>query len=272
MARGIGWVEDPMNADLRRDRNYLRRVVIPLLQARWPAVSDAVGRSAILASEAATMLAETAAADAAELLRGSRIPVTQFSKLPEHRQRNLIRFVCAELGWAVPPERRLRTGLAQLRAATGERHPLLQWPGGEIRRYRDHLYLINGGLPPMPPPPRAWSWDGAQPLSLAAGSGHVRLVAARGGLASSCLRAGPLTVRFRDGGESLRPVGDVHHRTLKFLFQQSGIVPWMRDRIPLLYQGDRLLAVADLWQAGDAVASGDAMGLQLVWEGHPEIR
>lgn len=73
----------------------------------------------------------------------------------------------------------------------------------------------------------------------------------RVGLPESWAREG-LEVRFRVGGERFKPAGDAHHRTLKAWFQQRGIVPWMRARIPLLYRDGRLVAVADLALAEEA--------------------
>ena len=35
-------------------------------------------------------------------------------------------------------------------------------------------------------------------------------------------------------------------RDLRTLLQESGIPPWMRERIPLICNGDELLAIGDL--------------------------
>ena len=85
----------------------------------------------------------------------------------------------------------------------------------------------------------------------------------------------PLYVRFRAGGESLQPAGDAHHRKLKKLLQSSGVLPWWRERLPLIYSGsvanDRLVAVGDLWIAREFAAQGAEPGIRLVWEGKPAI-
>jgi tRNA(Ile)-lysidine synthase len=78
-------------------------------------------------------------------------------------------------------------------------------------------------------------------------------------------------VRFRVGGERLLPAGSAHTRDLKTLFQEHGIVPWMRDRIPLLYSGETLVAVAHLWVAADFAARGDEPGLRVRWDDHPAL-
>jgi tRNA(Ile)-lysidine synthase len=54
--------------------------------------------------------------------------------------------------------------------------------------------------------------------------------------------------------------------------QQAAIVPWMRGRIPLLYRGDRLIAVADLWLADDVrAAAGSEPCWRVLWTGHPSL-
>ena len=88
----------------------------------------------------------------------------------------------------------------------------------------------------------------------------------------SWLAAG-LTLRFRAGGERLRPRGRQHHHTLKDLFQEDGIVPWMRARVPLLYRGEALVAVGDLWvSADDDVAPASEPRWCVQWTEHPPVR
>jgi tRNA(Ile)-lysidine synthetase-like protein len=57
----------------------------------------------------------------------------------------------------------------------------------------------------------------------------------------------PLQVKWREGSARLRPDARRPARTLTHLFQEAGIVPWMRERIPLLFAGKSLVAVGDLW-------------------------
>ena len=81
-----------------------------------------------------------------------------------------------------------------------------------------------------------------------------------------------LIVRFRQGGESLRPAPRAVRRDLKNLLQENGIVPWMRSHIPLIYREEALLAVGDLWVSADCAAGPDEPGLRIVWVGHGAIR
>jgi tRNA(Ile)-lysidine synthase len=63
-----------------------------------------------------------------------------------------------------------------------------------------------------------------------------------------------VTLRARAGGERLQLDARRPRRTLKNLFQEAGIPPWRRERLPLLYCDDELvwvpgLGVAAAWQA-----------------------
>ena len=54
-------------------------------------------------------------------------------------------------------------------------------------------------------------------------------------------------MRWRRGGERLRPRGGGPSRALKTLLQEAEVPPAERARLPLIFAGARLLAVADRW-------------------------
>jgi len=76
----------------------------------------------------------------------------------------------------------------------------------------------------------------------------------------------PLRVRFRRGGESLRLSSGAHTRELRDLFQEAGIPPWQRGRLPLVFEPDgALLAVADLWLSEAGTRLFDAYDARIEW-------
>ncbi|TLY67762.1 MAG: tRNA lysidine(34) synthetase TilS, partial [Gammaproteobacteria bacterium] len=72
-ARGLEWIEDPMNSELRLDRNYLRARVLPAIRERWPAAATTVTRTARHAAEAQRLLDELGRADVARAAFGARL-------------------------------------------------------------------------------------------------------------------------------------------------------------------------------------------------------
>ncbi|WP_029813442.1 tRNA lysidine(34) synthetase TilS, partial [Yersinia pestis] len=62
-----------------------------------------------------------------------------------------------------------------------------------------------------------------------------------------------ISVRFGLQGD-IKIVGRHHSRQSKKVWQELGIPPWQRERIPLLYFGEQLIAAAGVFvtQAGQA--------------------
>jgi tRNA(Ile)-lysidine synthase len=50
-------------------------------------------------------------------------------------------------------------------------------------------------------------------------------------------------VRFRQGGERFHPAGRQGSHPLKKLMQEWHIPPWQRDKVPLIYFNNELIAV-----------------------------
>ncbi len=261
----LGWVQDPSNDDTAFDRNFLRHVVLPLLESRWPAAVTSLARSTVLAGEAESLLTELAALDLAHAGDPACMNTSALMLLSEPRQRNMLRHAIRELGLPLPSARKLERIVTELLPARADARPLVQWPGGEVRRYRSRLYL-GAPLPAVPDAPANRLIAGTS-LALGDGLGELQLVPGVGGIAPALATSG-LAVRFRAGGEMLRPTGRDHTHALKKLLQEAAIVPWMRSRLPLFYAGSDLVAVADLW-----IAEGhyDPAGYAVQWNGKPAL-
>ncbi|MFO1349429.1 MAG: tRNA lysidine(34) synthetase TilS [Gammaproteobacteria bacterium] len=262
---GLAWISDPSNAQRDFNRNYLRHEVMPQIVARWPAAGRTLARSAVLCAEAAALMDELATLDLqrAASLHLDRLRVSVLRELSASRQRNALRLWFQRLGLSTPQHTHLDRILTDVIAAPGDREPLIRWPGCEVRRYRDELFA----LPPLPPHAagQVIPWSGLEPLSIP-GLGTLMLApAARTGLCGEALRQKEITVRFRRGGERLRPAGRRHVHELKKLLQEAGVPPWERGRIPLLYVGEELAAVAGLWVSAGFVTATPNEGLILEW-------
>jgi tRNA(Ile)-lysidine synthase len=266
-AEDLRWLEDPSNEDLRFDRNYLRHEVLPALQQRWPGVVERLARSAELAGDAASLLDELAAIDLQRVGNtAARIEIEGLLQLSDARQRNLLRHAIRYAGLPLPGAARLATVIDNVLHAREDAQPLVAWQGAEVRRYRGKLYL-------MPPLGEATCLaetmaTGAWPVVLGPGLGALRLApGASRGLADAIVQRG-LSVRARSGGEEIKPDGQTHTRKLKKMLQDEGVVPWMRDRLPLVFAGEELVAVADLWLASGAVSEP---GTAVCWDDRPDL-
>ncbi|MEL7185215.1 MAG: tRNA lysidine(34) synthetase TilS [Pseudomonadota bacterium] len=262
---GLRWIEDPTNKDRNFDRNFLRHEVLPRLKMRWPDIAARLQRSAGHAGEASQLLVDLARIDL-DALGGEpgRLPIDRLSSLSPERQRNVIRHSLRELGLSTPTALQLDRVMQDLIPAREDAQPLVSWPGTSVRRYRNGLYLMPQDLADV--------FDEipveAGRAELGSGLGTLAFEdGAQAGLDPVLLDHG-LTVRRREGGEEFQPAGQQHTRKLKKLLQEEGVVPWMRNRLPLVYCGERLVAVGDLWMVADATANP---GVQVRWRARPAL-
>ena len=262
---GLEWLEDPSNTDRRFDRNFLRHEILPRLQSRWPDIAARLQRSAGHAGEASQLLVDLAEIDFAAIgSRSERLPIDSLSTLSAARQRNVIRYALRDLGLSTPTAMQLDRIQNELIPAREDAQPLVSWSGASVRRYRNGLYLLPQDLADAVKPTTISGTE----ISLGAGLGRLRFEPDAGvGLEAKLLET-DLVVKPREGGEEIRLHGQSHTRKLKKLLQEEGIVPWMRDRLPLLYSGDRLIAVGDLWIAAEATAKP---GVAVHWDGRPAL-
>jgi tRNA(Ile)-lysidine synthase len=72
-----------------------------------------------------------------------------------------------------------------------------------------------------------------------------------------------VTVRFRQGGEKCRLPGRAHRHELKKLWQEWGVPPWQRDRIPLIYIDDEIAQVVGFSVCEPFLAKANETGLEI---------
>ena len=263
----LQWIEDSSNRDLRYARNFIRHQLLPVLAQRWPQANSMIARCSRHAAEATTLLdvvavhdlASCQGADERELRGCSRL------RLPRERRRNALRFWIRQHEFPVPSTLLLQR-LDDVVALARQAQPaVLAWPGAEVRRYRNTLSIMQPLA--VPDPNLETSWDPAVPLDVPGTGYRLRAVVAVGtGLCRERIGSAPLRVRLRRGGEACRLPGRRHHHKLKKLFQEAGIAPWERQRLPLIFVGEALAAVADRWVCEPYAAREGEPALQVVLE------
>ncbi|WP_346839387.1 tRNA lysidine(34) synthetase TilS [Microbulbifer sp. SAOS-129_SWC] len=258
-ACGLDWIEDESNRDTAIERNYLRARVLPALAERWP-VRARVARAAGNLREAAELLGDLGAVDLAACQRrrerwGESVDLGALGRLPERRQKNLLRSWLASCGAEMPAAQQLDEVLAQVRDAAADSVPAVAVGGLVARRFRERLYLT----PRLPAVTASadWRWRGDTILALPGG----------GALSPGAdWPVGDYVVRFRRGGERAHPLGRGHSQTLKKLLQEHGLEPWLRDRVPLVYRAattETPIAVGDLFRCEAGLP--DALAWRFGW-------
>jgi len=263
----LRWVEDPSNTDLRYDRNLLRQRILPELRQHWPGLARVLARAAAHQADQLELADHLGAVDLRDCsIKDDRcLSVETLLELSPARQRNLIRYWLAARALPLPPQVVLERIREELCLSREDASPLVHWPGAEVRRFRGRLYAMA----PLPEhdPETVVEWDLAQPLALDGAGG---LLSAHPAPAAGLRRPAPgsrIEVRFRRGGETLRPLGRGHRHALKKLLLEWDVPDWERSRLPLLYIDGGLAAVAGLCVCEGFQAEPGQLGILLHWSG-----
>ncbi|AIG05132.1 tRNA(Ile)-lysidine synthetase [Pseudomonas fluorescens] len=252
----LNWIEDPSNSDSRFSRNYLRHQLFPLLTERWPRAINTLARTAGHLNEAQGLLDELAQLDVQAAQLPSAFPwlalpslaLAPLRDLSDARQRNALRYW---LGPLTPlPDSEHWIGWDTLRDAKADAQPVWRLADGQLHRCNDRIWWMPAEWWEFSG--RSMNWSHPQnPLQLP-GNGQLYF--------SGPIPEGPLSIRYRQGGEVMEVPGR-GRRDLKRLLNESAVPGLIRGRLPLLYQDSRLLAVANLARA----STGQGDDWQLHW-------
>ncbi|QDQ28189.1 tRNA lysidine(34) synthetase TilS [Chitinimonas arctica] len=246
VAHGMRWIEDESNDCTDHDRNYLRHALIPGLVARFPSAPSALARAARHFGEAAGLLDALAEQDAGGPVE--RLALAALTPLEEARRRNLLRWFLARHDLR-PDEKQLRLLLDQLLHAREDTNPCLRLADREVHRYRGEIWVSQRAVDVRP-----CAVAPADAGGLPGWRGRIDWTSRQGGLDERFLSG--LQARPRAGGEMLRPRSGGPNRPVKLLLQEAGIPPWFRSRWPLLWQNERLVALAGIAVAAECQADG----------------
>ncbi len=258
-ARGIAFVDDDSNALPRHRRNALRLAVVPAFARVFPGYPGTLARAATLQADAARLLDDLAALDLAPLDDGGRLDVAGLLQLPDYRVRNALRCFLRRDGLRPPSSARLEAHIGQLACARTDARVEFVHDGARFGVYR-------GRLQRRPPAQPAFecAWRGERELVLP--HGRLAFVEAVGaGLAADAAAKAPVVVRSRTGGERLTLDASRPRRALKAWLRESGLPPWQRSALPLVFCGDVLAAVPGLGVDPAFRAGPAARGYRLDW-------
>ncbi len=265
----LNYIHDPSNDDINYDRNFIRHVILPQMQIKWPSVIDQINSTIKALSNTNNLLSEIGKMDIDKWVEknfsavslssiGERLKIQAFEELSPTRQINMIRFWLRNNAIPEPSRDSLNNFLSTV-VHSGAMYGEMNLQGFRLCRYKNHLYIARKvhGMTALSPV----VWDMNESLLLP--ELQMRLVPQRtlGGGISLEKIPDKVIVRFRKGGERIKLHGREHSNSLKKLFQAHSIPPWERNLLPLIYCGDEIVAVVPWIVAEKYQASAEEKGV-----------
>ena len=140
--RGVGFIEDPTNADEQFTRNRIRARLMPALAMVFPQFRDTFARSAVHAAQAQELLLELGAQDLAVV--GCPPSIKKIQLLSRARQANVLRYWLKTTHRTVPSAAQLGELLDQLAVCTTRGHRIhIRVSAGFAQRQGEVLTWYN---------------------------------------------------------------------------------------------------------------------------------
>ncbi len=260
-AQDLRWIEDASNRNTDFDRNFCRHEILPAIERRWPDFRREWERSRSLIAESHELLTELAQLDL-ECCAGTtkhQLRLDALRQLSAPRLHNTLRhWIEKEIHSPADPGK-LRSLPHQLIAPDHATNAAIDFRSHQVRRFKNELYLVPD-LPPTDPETNL-TWDlSSQPQFELPGNGSLRAVpTADWGLAGKSYE-----IRYRRGGETCR-LARRPTKSLKKILNESCIEPWLRNRLPLLFDGNNLAAIPGI---GVAEPAASQPGYRIEWHGN----
>ena len=250
----LHWIEDESNRDQVFDRNYIRHTISPLLKARWPAIAKTVARSASICQEQQQLLDEIAQSDftvcSFYLLNQNVLIISKLKALSIARRNNVLRYWFKKNNLNYPSSKQLLSVWTDMVLASDHASPKMQFKGVTLRRYREHLYLVEDQLVADFYEPVIWT--GEPQINLLDGRVKLcfQLVEEQKG-ALSIQPNSEVKICFRQhlpAKLSCTPIGRSGSRSVKKLLHEYHVPPWLRDLVPFILIDGKLQEAVGLWQ------------------------
>jgi tRNA(Ile)-lysidine synthase len=244
----LNFILDPSNQDSAFDRNYLRNEILPELRERWPSIDKTISRSARIQAETKQILNELAEQDLLliqnnsnkKLCKNNILDISALKTLSFSRQKLVLRYWIDVNDFQAPSEKKLKHIFSDVIDSKQDAQPIVEWQGVEIRRFKNSIYLMS----PLQghDNKKVLEWKNPQkPFVIP--SLNLVLQALKN---SDYDKSQAVTVRFRQGGEKFYDSKRGLSTSLKNLFNESAVPPWLRSRIPLIYSGDTLVKIVGI--------------------------
>jgi tRNA(Ile)-lysidine synthase len=260
----LDWIEDPSNKSDTFDRNFLRNQILPKLKQRWPALDKTISRSARHCASNHSVMQDLVQALLANLFDATdnTININQLLELDINKQYLVLRQWFASQNLRMPSENKLKRILTEVITAKVCGNPEVRGTDYCIRKYRNKLYCLTSCL--VDKELQEKNWPKEQKLLKLDDGKTLTITERTNGIAKKIWLEAQVTIKYRKGSEKIRLPGRKGHHTLKKLYQEKAIPPWLRHNIPLIYLNDELVAISDYWISADFYSRGNEICYQVV--------
>ncbi|CAA2929663.1 tRNA lysidine(34) synthetase TilS [Arsenophonus endosymbiont of Bemisia tabaci] len=266
--KSLFWIEDDSNQDQRYDRNFLRLAIMPHFNRRWPHFSQAVARSASLCAEQEALLNELLQDYLSQLVTAEgALQLDTLVSYSEMKRNTILRRWLSLHRILMPSRVQLKQIWQDVICARPDAEPqFILANNNVIRRFKQQLWLLPqfNDLTKI-----CLAWQLPAAIKLPDNLGTL-IVPDKGTGFRAPLANEQVTIRFGLKG-NIKIIGRQHAKRSKKLWQELGVAPWLRERTPLIYYNDELIAAVGVFitQSGQSIQGQSELKIKWITDKKP---
>ena len=259
-ATKLDWVEDESNRDSRYERNFLRNEILPELRQRWAHFDLAVQRSAQHCFEQQQLINELLADEFAQNFDKTdrSFSIQQFAQYSATKQKALLRLWLNEWQLPMPSLVQLEQIIQDVIFARSDSNPLFQLGEKVVRRHQQKLYLtpqftdISTHKVDIKIGETVCLPDNLGTLTLTQQADKLLVQWKNKQIVTQTLpfTNSPIQIRFSYSSK-IRLTEKSANKEMKKIWQHFNVPVWQRQRIPLIFYGDKLKSAVGLFEVFD---------------------
>ncbi len=256
--RQLSWIHDESNDSLELRRNYLRHQVLPAIELQWPGYRQSLTRFCDHMQSTQELIDELAEQDLNQFDDHRRcLSLNTLLLFSGDRQKNILRYWLKPKVSYLPSQSQLDELMLQLRDSSSASKVELCWGEWVLKQSSEALYFIHRRELQQVDYELPWP-NVSQSLTINAINQSLTAVPNAQVGVRLPFENEIVLVRSRQGGEQCWPANRDKATSLKKVFNEYKIPDWQRDKIPLIFYNDQLVAAVGLFYCKPFLSDGQS--------------
>ena len=248
LENNLNWIEDESNIDPKIPRNFIRNIIFPILEKKWPSFEKCISRT-IAHCSAGDKIINTLAKDdfissAIHLNKNLVVlSIKNISSLEIERQINVIRYWLRKFYKIILSEVKIFQIINDIIRSKSDSMPFIKCGTIFISKYNNNIYILNKNI--INNINYICKWDIENELILPENIGILKINQNKSFIET--FKNMKIEVCFRDSLGFLYPNNSKLSKKIKKIFQSKEIPFWERNITPIIIVNGTFFCIVDIF-------------------------
>lgn len=260
--KSLIWIEDQSNCDTKYDRNFIRLEILKKCNMRWLYFSKSINKSAKLCSEQENLISELLEDCISKITsRNGELKIKYLKKFSKIKTNAIIRRWIKHHNFLMPSYNQISKIRKNIIFSEKDSQSKIIFKNYIISHFKEKLYIFpkfkdirNTCI----------EWNMNYKIKLPDNLGFLKKTKNTGTVFRTPMYNEKVTIRFMIK-EKIKIPNYNSPKTKKKIWQKFNIPPWLRNRIPLIYYNNTLIAAIGIFVTEQGKVANKKSKIKIKW-------